>query len=459
MNITVKQISSLEKVMEDGGKDFRSVPYRIALAGERVCYQILLEADEASYVEASVKSNLAEHVRIYQVRDVMMDTPAVENIDAEDYLTLKPGMMPDELVPIEQTQGRLYLGKHACTLWVNVDLPKDIPAGEYEVVVNLKYYRPGGYQIGSMDPIMYITVLPGVVPRQKLIYTRWMYLDCIATAHNVEIFSEKHWEMIEKYIQMAADIGINMLMVPVHTPPLDTEIGTARPCVQLVDIEKVGQIYHFGFERFHRYIGLCKKHGIEYFEIAHMFTQWGAKCSPNIMVKENGELRYHFGWHVASDDPEYISFLKQYIPAIVAELEREGVVGNTYFHISDEPNIRTLDAYTAASEIIRPLIGICKSFDALSSYSFYEQGLVECPVTEIDHIHEFLEHDVPNQWLYYCCFPAQTYPNSFMAMPLYRVRILGFLMYKYGIQGFLHWGFNFYNGIFLVYKVNCILLF
>mgnify|MGYP003310184286 CR=1 FL=1 len=39
-------------------------------------------------------------------------------------------------------------------------------------------------------------------------------------------------------------------------------------------------------------------------------------------------------------------------------------------------------------------------------------------------------------------------------MPSYRVRVIGFLMYKYGIKGFLHWGLNFYNTIRSVYPID-----
>ena len=41
-----------------------------------------------------------------------------------------------------------------------------------------------------------------------------------------------------------------------------------------------------------------------------------------------------------------------------------------------------------------------------------------------------------------------------MAMPSYRVRIMGVLMYKYGIKGFLQWGFNFYNACRSVYPID-----
>ena len=40
---------------------------------------------------------------------------------------------------------------------------------------------------------------------------------------------------------------------------------------------------------------------------------------------------------------------------------------------------------------------------------------------------------------------AGGYSNRFIAMPSYRTRSIGMQWYKYGIRGFLHWGYNFYN--------------
>ena len=81
-----------------------------------------------------------------------------------------------------------------------------------------------------------------------------------------------------------------------------------------------------------------------------------------------------------------MDFLKQYLAAICAELQKEGVSRRTCFHISDEPSLEAIDSYRSAAEIIRPLIGDCRTLDALSDYAFYEKGLVECPATSIDHI-------------------------------------------------------------------------
>ena len=474
MDIKIVQISSMEKVRANDDLNYREVNRKSVLAGERVSYQICTSSASALFASVSVESDIAKCVQLYQVREIYMDAPVTKDVPVEDYITKEPGFMPDLLVPMndllmedinkqssasemdvtDKKHYQVTFSKKVNSIWVRVDVPKDIKPGVYSIKVGITMMQHGGEIIGVIYKNMMLDVIPALMPEQKLIYTRWFYADCVAVAHNVKIFSEEHWELIEKYIARAADMGVNMILVPIHTPPLDTEIGTTRPCVQLVDIEKDGEHYKFSFSKFKRFIGICKRNGIKYFEMAHMFSQWGAKYAANILVSENGRKQYLFGWNVASDSEEYIYFLKQYIQAIAEELEKEGISEQTYFHISDEPSSFSVDAYKKAHEIIRPLIGKSKTFDALSDYVFFEKGLVECPITFVEHIHEFLGHDISEQWVYYCSTPQQVFTNSFIAMPSYRTRILGYLLYKYKIKGFLHWGFNFYFSEQSLYSIN-----
>lgn len=459
MQIQIKQVSPLEKISATDISLANEVQQQTALQGERLSYQIWIRSTVRKNVRVKIESTLEPYISVYTVKSVIMDQPAqtTEFVD-DDYLTFEPGLMSDILVPITEQRTELIISQAAVALWIKVSVPKDICAGTYPITV--RFIDTPIQSVPSSMPIeipvqtMRVNVISETLPDQALIYTRWLYLDCIAKQHNVEVFSEKHWAMIEKYITAAVDAGINMMLVPVHTPPLDVEIGEVRLCVQLVDIEKNGNRYTFSFERFHRFIAICKKCGIRYYEIAHMFSQWGAASAANILVKENGTSSYLFGWNVPARDPEYSNFLHQYIAAISNELQEEGIRDTTYFHISDEPSEESIDNYKAAAGIIKPLIGSSKTIDALSDYVFFERGLVETPVTAIERIHEFIDHGVPNQWLYYCCFPERVYPNSFIAMPLRRIRILGVLMYKYQVKGFLHWGFNFYNASLSRYAIN-----
>ena len=78
MNITVRQISSLEKVRREDKPDHPLVSNRTALAGERISYQLYLHTDDQACVKISVESELAAYVRIYQVRDAEMDAPTTQ---------------------------------------------------------------------------------------------------------------------------------------------------------------------------------------------------------------------------------------------------------------------------------------------------------------------------------------------------------------------------------------------
>ena len=454
MEVTVKQVSSLHKIRSTDNLNVPDLCHKTCLAGERFSYQICLQSDELLITDVTMESPLAEHIRLYRVREANMDYPMYADNPKEDYITFTPGPMPDVLVPLAEDNNRMMVKNTPSTVWVKVDIPKDCKPGKYSVKIRFVTHRQGEETREAVEKTMTFEVISAVMPQQKIIYTRWFYADCIADAHNVKIFSEEHWMLIEKYIAAAVDVGVNMILVPVHTPPLDTEIGTVRPCVQLVDIEKKGDNYDFSFGKFHRFIDICKRNGVRYYEIAHLFSQWGAKTAPNILVTENGKTDYLFGWHTAAASPEYVHFLKQYIRAIAKELKFEGISENTYFHISDEPILEQLESYQNAVNIIRPLIGNSKTMDAVSDYAFYEKGLIECPVTVISEMKKFLEHDVSQQWTYYCCGPTTIYSNSFLAMPSYRIRVLGFLLYKFDIKGFLHWGFNFYNACRSVYTID-----
>ena len=454
MSLVIKQISALEKVCLHDELNLKEINSYAVLQGQRLSYQVVIDASNFKWVTKKVwiESEIADHVRLYRVKEVLVDKITREEVCDDDCLIKKPGTLPDVLIPIEHQNNLATLSDGNIVFWIKVDVPADLAPGKYSV----KFFVETGFEENVPNQFVETTinVLPAQMPEQSLRYTRWFYADCIANIHDAEIFSERHWKLIEEYIKTATDVGVNMILVPTHTPPLDTAIGTTRPCVQLIDIEKKGDTYIFGFEKFRRFINICKKSGVKYYEMAHLFSQWGSKCAPNIMVTENGKTDYMFGWHVAADSVEYTEFLKQYIAAISAELKLAGIEDNTYFHVSDEPNMTNIDRYEIAKNILKPLIGNAKTLDALSHCEFYEQGLVECPVTSIRHAHEFLKRDIKELWVYYCCGPEKIFPNSFITMPSARVQVLGYQIYKYDIKGFLHWGYNFYNSQLSFYNVN-----
>lgn len=446
MQIKVKQVSSLEKIRPCGIGDAVSISDKTLMKGETFSYQIAIESANNTQIEAEVISPLKDGITLYSVRNTVMDFPVYttnkEWTADDDYITKEPGIMPDMLLPLELDGGGIRLNSEAGALWVEAKIAKDMPAGEYPITIKLSCIDDEGEF--EIKETMNVRVINAVIPEQKTSFTQWFHTDCIADVHNVEIYSEAHWDLIDKYMALASKLGINMILTPIITPPLDTGVGLRRPCTQLVKIEKNGGNYTFDFSLLKRWIGLLNKNNIKYIEMAHLFSQWGLKYSPNIKVTENGKEDYMFGWHVAGQSAEYRDFLCQFLPALIGFLKEEGVKERCWFHLSDEPVLEHLEAYRYAHDLVKPLIDGCPMIDALSRYNFYKEGLVSTPVTGTNHIEDFLGKGVENQWVYYCCVQCDKVGNRFLSMPSYRNRILGLQMYKFDIKGFLQWGYNFY---------------
>ena len=281
---------------------------------------------------------------------------------------------------------------------------------------------------------------------QRLIHTEWFHADCLASYYHVPMFGEEHWRILENFIRAAGrEHGINMLLTPVFTPPLDTAVGGERPTTQLVDVIRENGVYSFGFEKLRRWCDTCRRCGIEFIEIAHLFSQWGAVSVPKIRGTVDGTETQLFGWGTPATDSAYRTFLEAFLPALCAFLKAEGYDNrHVYFHISDEPSMAQLESYRAARAMVADLLADYPIIDALSSIEFYQQGLIAHPVPGCDHIEPFVQAGVPELWTYYCVAQCRDVPNRFYAMPSARNRIMGVLMYLYHIRGFLQWGYNFY---------------
>jgi len=436
-------LSSLSKVFADAELHDQAVNRGTALWGEVYAFQVAFRSSVlAKFLQVTVESVLQPWITVRSVALSPSDMPTFADPDP-GYLRTTPGLYPDQLLPPEQ-------GVHAVqqqwrSVWITIALPAQ-ESGTDETKsygISVKFADREGNLLGREEYTL--DVVPVDLPAQRLIHTEWFHCDCIATQYNVGVFSEEHWQWIEAYASNAVRHGVNMLLTPLFTPPLDTVVGGERPTVQLVGVEQVGpREYRFDFSRLERWIAMCERVGVQYYEMSHLFTQWGAAHAPKIMARTDSGTKRIFGWDTDAGGEEYRAFLGQFLPALVAFIRARGMEEYVYFHVSDEPNMKHLDSYRQASEILKQHLPGFKFLDALSDYEFYKLGLVDVPVPANDHIEPFLEQQVDPLWTYYCCSQGRAVSNRFFALPSDRNRILGAQLYKFRIQGFLHWGFNFW---------------
>ena len=299
-----------------------------------------------------------------------------------------------------------------------------------------------------------VDVISATLPEQTLTVTQWFHCDCLAHYYDVDVWSEKHWRIIENFARVAHRNGINMLLTPVFTPPLDTQVGGERLTTQLVGVTVEGGKYTFDFSLLDRWVDMCDRIGIRYFEISHLFTQWGAKHAPKVMATVDGEYKKIFGWETDARSDEYVGFIRRFLAEFINHMKRAGNDKRCYFHISDEPTKDQLDSYCSATGSISDLLEGYVIMDALSDYSLYEQGVVSTPISNTNSIANFVNKGIPNLWVYYCCSQSYSVSNRFYTMPGYRARVLGAQMYRANSKGFLQWGYNFYYSRTSQYPIN-----
>lgn len=408
-------------------------------------------------IQITVESPLPARITLRRVVLMPSELPVNDTRDG-NILSARPGLYPDLLAPLADGKCSIPFGVWTA-FWVEIEAGGDTPAGIYPVRLRVRAGQTppansAARQTSQDDSEKsflltvetHLEVIDAVLPPQKLIVSEWFHGDCIADYYHIPVFSDLHWEYMRRQIRLGVRRGLSMILTPLFTPPLDTEAGGERTTIQLVDVKVTDDTYSFDFARLRRWVAMCLDCGIQYFEMVHLYTQWGAAHCPKIMVTKNGKLEKRFGWESDALGEDYRQFLLAFLPALTAELDRLHIRERTVFHISDEPDESCITQYRAAKEQTAAFLKGFPVMDAMSYYPYFTEGICETPVIATDALEPFLAGECPKDlWVYYCCAQNFRVSNRFFGMPSARNRIIGLQLYKYRVKGFLHWGFNFYN--------------
>ncbi len=427
--------SATVKILSE--KDCCPIDSGVCLQNESFTFQIFVKTEEKTLVPVKVGGDLP--ARIYQVKKMKGNDEPTEKKD-DFYVCTEDTTYPDLLQEVTQLS---LEEKGEATLYVEI-APDKKEAGVHTVEVF----------IGAEKINFPLTVLAADLVETDMMITHWFHVDGICNYYHLAPFSEEFYRRWDKFMKGYVKLGNNMLLIPLFTPPLDTKVGGERLTTQLVKVTKTGEKYAFDFSMMDEYIRRAQGHGVKYFELSHLFTQWGGTSCPKIMVWENGVEYNAFGWDCPADDPRYLAFLKQLFDALAPHLETLGVKENAFIHLTDEPKPEHLERYEKLSKYVRSICHGIKMMDALSHYDYVERGLVDLPAVALDSedLEKFNDKD---RMLYYCVWVDKDYiTNRYFTMPLLRTMILGCQLYLENPQGFLHWGYNFYNAQFSVRPVN-----
>jgi hypothetical protein len=131
------------------------------------------------------------------------------------------------------------------------------------------------------------------------------------------------------------------------------------------------------------------------------------------------------------------------LPAFHQFLRDEHLLSHSFFHVSDEPHGDHVGNYKKARALLKELAPWMKTMDALSDIEFGRQHLTDLPIPSISTTLQYMDEKIVCG-TYYCCGPRDRFLNRLMDTPLAKIRMNGWLFYRFQPELFLHWGYNYW---------------
>lgn len=410
---------------------------------ERFSFQLALRLEPDDWrtacpveVSCSVTAPRGWQVRVRRVGHVPVAhrNTTIELADF-DGMGNYPGFVPD---PLFESAAMTLPPAETQAFYITLKPPRNAAPGESRVgvVLNDKQGKP----VRAHEARIRVRDV-WIQPRRDFPVTNWFYADALIDWYRTELFDARFWQLAEAYFRNMVEHGQDTVYVPVFTPPLD---GVKRPSQLLRVSRPERHRYAFDWRDVRTYVRLARRCGLKHFEWTHCFTQWGCAHALRIYEGQGRDERRLWPPSTPATGSVYRAFLAQFLPELKTFCEREGILGTSFFHVSDEPHGDAARArYIKARALLRELAPWMRTMDALSEIEYGRDKLTDMPIPSIGTALDFVKEGIPS-WCYYCCGPRGAYLNRLLDTPLSKIRMNGWLFYRWPFRGFLHWGYNYW---------------
>ncbi len=350
-----------------------------------------------------------------------------------DHLAVKaPADVPD---PLLQTKSATVEAGKSQPVWITVYVPKKAEPGEYKGAIEVATSH------GTASVPMTVKVHPVTLPDARTLYlTNWFSTWKIANAHGLVEWSEPHWKMIGAYARMMADHRQNVVLTQITELIKGHDDGSGN--------------LTFDFTMFDRWVNLFTEAGvIGAIEGGHLGTRgpWEAPDFDALwppIIGPDGSVKPKPAIKVTSEEER--KFLSQFLPALQNYLEKKGLLEHYIQHLCDEPIPANAESYKKLASYVREYAPKLRIIDA--SMCTEIAGSIDIWVPQPPEYEQkqkfFTERQKAGDevWFYTCLSPKGKYMNRFIDYPLIDTRLLHWVNFKYDMPGYLHWGFNHWQG-------------
>jgi len=335
-----------------------------------------------------------------------------------------PARFPDYLS--DATHVAVEAGRYGA-VYLTIRIPPDAQAGDYEGPVVFHTDK------GDRTLPLALTVFPLTLPDERhLMVTEWFSTGRFNKFHGVDASDpEAFYRMLGFYARNMADHRQNVFRVP-----LDLITTTKHGDGKLA----------FDFSKFDRWAEVFWSTGrMDLLETGFVARfREGGWSSKEIVLQDFRVRDEAAGTSTTMPGKD---FLPQFLPALEQHLRERGWLEKTVFHIADEPSGHNIMSWREASDFVHRYGPHLKRMDAIETPHCLDR--LEIWVPKIDHFATWqeaygaAERQGNEMWFYTVgIFQAGLYPNKTVDVPLIQSRVLHWFNYRFGLTGYLHWGFN-----------------
>ncbi len=428
--LTIKSSDPLYKILPDTElSDIPPMDTVHTARGENAVFQLVISSEDTV---SSLHSEVGGFKGLkHTYSGWVLNVTSTHTYPLMDPETLEGEIFPDPVIC--DTSVNISPGEKAVLL-VNIEVPEDAKTGICKGKVTI--HGKGA----SVTKSLYIKVYDVTIPQQTLKVSNWLMTDRFSfmnKGRDVGHGSPEFWNCMDAVVKLAADFGQNVWIIR----------ETGKPV-----LHRDGSIgYDFtDFDNMVRFI--MDRAEVKLLEGNHLaYRSNGGWIDPflvNVPIFNGSEFIIE---RLPYDDARAKEHIRSYITSLEKHLKGKPLAdgSGTWFdiyaqHIADEPivlNVKSWEGIAGQVKAASPEMNIIEAYRTET----HDPSLIDIIIPQLDEfewpVYRTCE---PEKWFYTCMYPRYAYANRYVNQPLIKTRIMHWINYKYGAEGYLHWGLNYW---------------
>ena len=315
-------------------------------------------------------------------------------------------------------------------IWLSIKIPSNARQGDYVATVTVKADKT--YQLKLNVKVLERT-LP--TPSQwSFNLDFWQHPAAVARVHNIELWSDAHFDLMRKYYTMLADAGQKNITASIVDEPWGHQTYDDYPSLVKWTKKKDGS-WIYDYSLFDKYISFVMSCGINQRINCYSMVPWKIAFQ---YYDENLGKNTTFTGAIGSD--EYNVFWTSMLKDFTKHLKQKGWFSITAIAMDERP----MPAMQSVIKLLKQIDPEWKITLAGEYHPEIEQDIFDYCIASYHSFPDAILKKRQQQgklstW-YTCC--VEKYPNGFTFSPAAEHMWLGWYTAAKNMDGYLRWAYN-----------------